>query len=78
MSAGRCWLIESRAHASPAYWRGKMYGHAWSGSVDEAIRFVRKQDAAEVIRGLDLKLCDAVEHEWVPPVAPPAPSWREG
>lgn len=74
------WLIEKHGVDGRAMWWD---GLGWTTVAARAIRYARKQDAAQVIR------CEAksaerfdgaapIEHQWGPDPDPPAKSWREG
>jgi len=51
-----CWVLElgSSAEDRPRYWNGEnpLLAGAWSEEIEEAVRFVTKNDAARVASGI--------------------------
>lgn len=74
------WLIEKHGvGGAPMWWDGL----GWTTVADRAIRYARRQDAAQVIRceSKSVERFDGavpIEHQWGPDPEPPAPSWRAG
>lgn len=59
------WLIESRFTPGPSWWSGK--GPApWTRNANEAVRFVRRQDAEAAMDSLpDKHMIFVSEHMWI-------------
>lgn len=56
------WLIELSGTAGPFYLSNAPSCSKWTPVSDNAVAFVRKQDAEAIIKVLDFKRCVAVEH----------------
>jgi len=54
------WLIELNGGPT-RYW----FPGGWTEDVNEALRFVRKQDAEAVVRWAGFRLASVREHVWV-------------